>query len=1126
MGSPSATAKTVFFEALEVASAKERQALLDARCGGNVELRRAVEELLRHHEQINGFLEAPPTAVAKLADTAREKQATCRKRVEELLAAHDAMGMIGAYKLLQVIGEGGMGVVYLAKQTEPVQREVALKIIKPGMDSRQVIARFEAERQVLASMDHPNIAKVLDAGTTENGQPFFVMELVNGVPITKYCDDQHLSVKQRLELMSPVCQAIQHAHQKGIIHRDIKPTNILVAQYGGQPVPKVIDFGVAKATAQELAERTMFTELGQVVGTLEYMSPEQAELNQLDIDTRSDIYSLGVLFYELLTGTTPFDKQKLLSAAFHEMLRIIREDEPPKPSTRLSTIDTLHSVAANRQVEPGRLSKVIRGELDWIVMKALEKDRSRRYESASSLAADVQRYLHDEPVQACPPSAVYRFRKFAHRHQRALAMFVDVGMALVASVATLAVAYFQVNQKQQQTQAALERERQALYYNRIALADSSYWLANDVGHAERLLGECPQEFRHWEWHYLQRLCHANVLTLPHPSPVISLAHSADGQRLATGSANTVTIWDNQTGRQLLSLRGHTGNVGSLSFSPDGKQLASASDDQTVKVWDTESGEEIRTLRGHLGRVRSVVFSPPDKMLAGETSAQQWLASAGQDQTIRFWDVASGEQLFSLQGHAGPVRAVAFSPDGQRLASASDDNTVKIWDVTQQQEVLTLRGHAKYVACVAFHPEGMLLASGSYDWTARIWDLATGQEVQTLSGHKHYVSGIDFSPDGKQLATASYDQTIKLWDVASGVEVQTLRGHTQWVQQVAFCDGGRRLVSGGHDRCARIWDPAESQPVRTIVMPRGEVHHAAFSPDGRRLATAGGDNNVRIWDAATGHELLTLRGHAWRVWHVAFSPDGKLLASAGGRRGDPDPADVKIWDAATGSELLTLSGHTRSVRRVAFSPDGRRLASASHDHTVKLWDVGTGRELYTLPAHTAEVMSVAFSPSGRQLASASFDQTVKLWDAATGQLARTFWVHNDRIYDVAFSSDGQRLAAVGGTMPSYLKIWDAVTGDEIHSLVVRTGAQYGLAFSPDNRRIATINYDATVRIWDAVTGQETLMLRGHTDQAWGAAFSPDGWRLATASYDGTAKIWDATPMTKDEAPIPKQMANNH
>ncbi len=327
---------------------------------------------------------------------------------------------IGPYKLLQQIGEGGMGVVYMAEQHEPVRRKVALKIIKPGMDTRQVIARFEAERQALSLMDHPNIARVLDAGTTDVGRPYFVMELVKGQPITEYCDEHHLSPRQRLEMLLPVCQAIQHAHQKGIIHRDIKPSNVLVAEYDQQAVPKVIDFGVAKATSQPLTERTMFTDFGQVVGTLEYMSPEQAKVNQLDIDTRSDIYSLGVLLYELLTGTTPFDKQRLRSAAWDEMLRIIREEEPPKPSTRLSTIDTLPSVAANRQTEPGKLSGILRGELDWIVMKALDKDRNRRYETANGLAMDLLRYLHDEPVVACPPSTTYRFRKFARRNRAVL----------------------------------------------------------------------------------------------------------------------------------------------------------------------------------------------------------------------------------------------------------------------------------------------------------------------------------------------------------------------------------------------------------------------------------------------------------------------------------------------------------------------------------------------------------------------------------------------------------------------------------------------------------------------------------------------------------------------------------
>ena len=324
-----------------------------------------------------------------------------------------------------------MGVVYMAEQTEPVERRVALKIIKPGMDTRQVIARFEAEEQALAMMDHPNIAKVLDAGATDSGRPYFVMELVKGIPITTYCDQQHLTPKERLQLFIPVCQAVQHAHQKGIIHRDLKPTNILVALYDGQPVPKVIDFGVAKATGARLTEKTMFTQYGQVVGTLEYMSPEQANLNQLDVDTRSDIYSLGVLLYELLTGCTPFDRQRLRSAAFDEMMRIIREEEPPKPSTRLSTIDTLPSVAANRKIEPKKLSALVRGELDWIVMKALEKDRARRYETATGFANDIQRYLNDEAVVACPPSRTYRFRKFARRNKAALATSAVVAAALL-----------------------------------------------------------------------------------------------------------------------------------------------------------------------------------------------------------------------------------------------------------------------------------------------------------------------------------------------------------------------------------------------------------------------------------------------------------------------------------------------------------------------------------------------------------------------------------------------------------------------------------------------------------------------------------------------------------------------
>jgi serine/threonine protein kinase/tetratricopeptide (TPR) repeat protein len=436
-------AEAIFFAALAKVDPAERAAYLKEACGTDAELRRQVDRLLAAHPQVGSFLQddaaAQPSPLG-VAERAVRGGATVDAPVTECPGT-----VIGPYKLLQQIGEGGMGKVFMAEQTQPVQRKVALKVIKPGMDSRQVIARFTAERQALALMDHPNIAKVHDAGTTGGepgrvspGRPFFVMELVKGVPITRYCDEHHLTPKQRLELFMPVCQAVQHAHQKGIIHRDLKPSNVLVAEYDDKPVAKVIDFGVAKATGPKLTERTMFTEFGQIVGTLEYMSPEQAKLNALDIDTRSDIYALGVLLYELLTGTTPFEKKRLQQAAFDEILRIIREEEPPRPSTRLSTTEELPSIAANRGLEPKKLSGLVRGELDWIVMKALEKDRNRRYETANGFAMDVQRYLADEPVQACSPSVGYRLRKFAKRNRRALVMCSVVLVALFAVAAVLA----------------------------------------------------------------------------------------------------------------------------------------------------------------------------------------------------------------------------------------------------------------------------------------------------------------------------------------------------------------------------------------------------------------------------------------------------------------------------------------------------------------------------------------------------------------------------------------------------------------------------------------------------------------------------------------------------------------
>jgi WD40 repeat protein len=955
-------------------------------------------------------------------------------------------------------------------------------------------------------MDHQNIAKVFDAGTTDTGRPYFVMELVQGVPITQFCDTNQLTPRERLRLFVPVCQAIQHAHQKGIIHRDIKPSNVLITMYDDKPVPKVIDFGVAKAIEQRLTEKTLFTQFGVLVGTFEYMSPEQADLNAFGVDTRCDIYSLGVLLYELLTGTTPLERERLRTAALSELVRLLKEEEPPRPSVRLSSSNALSKIAAARKTEPAKLSKLVRGELDWIAMKCLEKDRSRRYETASGLTRDIERYLHDEPVEACPPSVAYRVRKFARRNKAALITASFVALAALLAVAGLATSTVLVWQANSGLSEALEREqklrkeeRQNSYYERVALADRE-WSANNLDRMEQLLKECPEDLRGWEWHFLKRLPHKTFPPVHHESMVLKVAFSPTGECFASSSLDgIVKIWDARTGQLVHTLKAHNDRVFGLVFSPDGKRLASvgAENDRQIHIWDVRTGQRLLTWEGHEGRIASVAFSPNGQLLA----------TAGAipiESEVKIWDAVTGELLHPpLPG--GPF--VVFSPDGQRLAEGASKGEIRIWDTRTYQVLVRLPEDG--TSSIAFSPDGRYLATTKGNWWTEangevtIWDSRTGEKCRTLHGHTGFVLSLAYSPDGRRIASVGMDRTVKLWDVATGRVALTLRGPGDFIRSVAFSPDGWRVLAACEDRKVWTWDatPLEEQAARDASTLRGHsgaIFGLDFHPDGRRLATASADATVRIWDFRSGKGEITLPGRG-PLWSVAFRPDGRRLAAVGGQD------YVGLWDAASGKELSPIPAPISVGLGTAFSPDGRFLACVGWDRSVWVWDATTGAVLHNIrDAHAYTIYSLAISPDSRYIASAAVDNKVKIWDAATGQAVTTLEpTHEGRPTCVRFCPVGHLVASAAAD--GSIKLWDTQSWKLRQERRDPTAGVQCLAFSPDGRWLAWGSTDATVKVWE-VTTEEIRTLRGHTSWVKCVAFSPDGQRIASGSLDGTVRLW--------------------
>jgi len=1062
----------LFDLAVQKPTAEERAEFLNHACRDNPGLRAQVEELLAIHFGAKGFLPGPAAGQAAPLTAGRPAP------------AETPAPMIGRYKLLERIGEGGFGEVWMAEQREPVKRRVALKIIKLGMDTRQVVARFEAERQALALMEHPNIAKVFDAGATDTGRPYFVMELVRGAKITEYCDKNVLPAEERLKLFILVCQAIQHAHQKGIIHRDIKPSNILVTLHDGVPVPKVIDFGIAKATQGELTDKTLFTQFQQFIGTPAYISPEQAEPSGLDIDTRSDIYSLGVLLYELLVGQTPFDAKEMTKGGIDALRRIIQEKEPLKPSTKLKTLPAaeLTTTAERRQTDALRLTRLLRGDLDWIVMKCLEKDRARRYETANGLAMDIQRYLANEPVVARPPSTAYKIQKLVRRNKFAFAATALILLALILGAIAVIFVQRQANQDY----------RRRLYVSEVNRAGLA-WQSGQSTEMRLLLENCPAPLRHWEWNFLhQQLDRWESKVFLTVTNLGEVDLSADGRLLAAQDGATIHIYEYPGGQWLRSVPFDTEAGSKFAFSPTGDFIATLHALKgAVSVWNVRTGERVLQL-SHGSVARALAWSNNGKLMA----------TGGDDRTIRLWNTESGraERHFTAQA---PITGLALAPDDRAIAVGTSGTDLQLLDTATGAIQRTLRSRGPVINRLKFSPDGRNLVSGNataggYRSDQRVWSLDDGGSLDLSSSAE--TIAYSFSGDSQRLVTGDGAGMIQIWDLERRAELERFTAHIGSAKWVRLLPDGQ-ILSAGFEGAIKRWQARRESVVQLKGYP-DSLRTLAFSPDNRWLAAAGLNPAVFLWDAQSGRLAQKYTNHArGGIGSVAFSREGGVASGGGDQM-------IHLWDPTTlhtkwETSLATFLAPAAEVWWLAFSPDGRRVYAPSNRDTLTVLDAATGQRVTSISGLENVLDGLAVSPDG---------QLIALGQKAFLSVRRAEDLHElwrapglpDRC--VAFSPDGQWIAT--GNLDGTIDLWEAAAAGR-GRLTLRGHAApvKGVGFHPGGRRLVSGSYDGGIKIWDWRAGVEllTLPLPGG-GSLWHVLFSPDGKTLAAAGGDGLVTLW--------------------